>query len=361
MDHLYQHLFSSLTRFRIYGDIASDTSTYVALKDDKPVCVLLFRADKNKVHVLNEQIDIRAEEIERFTRAIFARFKAVDVISFHAVKADIRRLPFPRQQFNCTEDIILALPDTEEAYRARLGKATRSYINRYMNKLKRDFPSLRHEIYLKEEVNEQHVRDIIAFNRARMAGKNKASYIDDLEEERIIECAKQSGLVSVMTINGRVCAGTINYRIGENYFLHVIAHDPSYNEYRLGTLCCYLAICECIAQGGREYHFLWGRYEYKYRLLGVQNDLDRLAIYRSRLALLKNGGMALRIAFDGYSLKGRRWLLDQAKQKEDAGLVSRLVFHILNRLRSLRQWRPRLPTRQNREADAAIKADQAVN
>lgn len=89
-------------------------------------------------------------------------------------------------------------------------------------------------------------------------------------------------MLSLLRLDGRICAGTINFRAGDNYFLEVIAHDPAYNDYRLGTLCCYLTICECIAREGKEYHFLWGAHDYKFRLLGVQRELDHLTIYRSR-------------------------------------------------------------------------------
>ena len=52
--------------------------------------------------------------------------------------------------------------------------------------------------------------------------------------------------------------------------MHVIAHDPGFDQARLGLLCCYLSICESIRRGMREYHLLSGRYDYKRRLRGQQ-------------------------------------------------------------------------------------------
>ncbi len=337
MERLYQNLYATVEHHRMHGGIDSTTSVYVARKDGRAVAALLFRRDGEKVRVLNEQMRMDAEEIGRFARCIFARYADVNLISFHAVDAGVDRLPFPCQRFNCTEDIVLALPSSADAYRASLGKATRSYINRYLNKLRRDFPSLRHDVYLPGQVSEQQIRSIIALNTERMTGKSRQSYIDDAEAARIVHFAQTRGLVSVITIDGRLCAGAINFRIGDHFFLKVIAHDPAYNDYRLGTLCCYLGICECIARGGAEYHFLWGRYEYKYRLLGVQRDLSHVMLYRSRAQMMFNGGTAIRMACAGIGLRARSWLLERLKQDGGLGRSLRLTATALQRLRGKRR------------------------
>jgi len=192
---------------------------------------------------------------------VFGSYPSVHAISFPVVQADVRKLPFPHQQFHSTQDIVLDLPSTVDEYMARLGKSTRSYVKRYLNKLRREHPSFSFAVYANEDVSEEHVRAIIGFNKARMSGRNKESYIDEQEERRILELLKLRGFVCVATVDGKVCAGTINTCFGKNYFLQVIAHDPVYDDYGLGTLCCYLTICECIARKGHAYPFLWGQYE----------------------------------------------------------------------------------------------------
>jgi hypothetical protein len=330
LEKLYQNLYSTLAHHRTYGDLSSGISTYVARRKGEPVAILLLRRDRDTVRVLNEQIRLEAQEVARFANYIFSTFNGVNIILFHAVEAKLERVGFPCQHFSCTEDIVLDLPPSTEAYRTRLGKSTRSYISRYLNKLRRDFPTLRHDVYTRDEVNEEHVRAIIAMNHARMADKHRLSYIDDAEAERILHFTRKFGMVSVVTIDGRLCAGTINFRIGDNYFLKVIAHDSAFNDYGLGTLCCYLTICECIARGGREYHFLWGRYEYKYRLLGVQRNLDHIALYRSRRYMVFNGRRALHNAVLGNALQVRSWLLQRARERSPLGIALKAVIDTLH-------------------------------
>ncbi|WP_158597857.1 GNAT family N-acetyltransferase [Noviherbaspirillum saxi] len=326
LERLYQSLYSTLAHHRAYGGLQPSVNTYVARKNGRPLAILLLRREKDTVRVLNEQIRLDEEELSRFARYIFDTFDDVNVIVLHAVEVRLQRLDFPCQQFHCTEDIVLDLPDSTDAYRGSLGKSTRSYIQRYQNKLRRDFPGMHYAVHAGEEIDEAQVRSIIELNRARMADKNRTSYIDDLEAERIVHFARRYGLMSVMSIDGRVCAGAISFRIGDNYFLKVIAHDPAYNDYRLGTLCCYLTICECIARGGKEYHFLWGRYEYKYRLLGVQRDLDHVTLYRSHLQMGLNGRQALGNACKGTVLRARSWVLQRARDNDRLGMVLKSVL-----------------------------------
>ena len=329
LERLYGNIFSSLEQFGIYGNTVNE-KVMVVLKDVDVISALLFRQEKKKVQVLNEGMIISEEEVTRFVSAIFTALQSANVVSFHAIKPDIRTLPFPYQRFNCTEDIVLALPDTVSTYLNNLGKASRKNIKHHLSRLKRNFPSFRFDIYVKEDVSEQHVRDIIQLNRLRMAGKNKVSAIDGNEAERLIQLVKLRGLVSVAMVDGRVCAGAICFQIGKNYSSHVTAHDPAYDSYRLGTLCCYLTICACIERGGKEFHLLWGRYSYKYMLLGVQRDLDDLVIYRSYSDLLLNGGLALKILSKSCIRRTRFWLEHVLSQDN---VMSRLALNLANRVR----------------------------
>lgn len=354
LDRLYQRMHSSLAYHRIYGNISPGTSTYVARKNGEIVAVLLFFIEGGRACVLNEQLWIHPDEIERFSVHVFSTYQFVKIISFPAMEGRVDVLSFPYQQCLFTQDIVLNLPDTAQAYLTSLGKSTRSYVKRYLNKLKGSFPSLSCATYERGDITEQHIRDITALNRARMARRHKSSNIDEAESERMIRLARLCGLVTIVTIDGRVCAGTINYRFGENYFLQVVAHDPKYDEYGLGMLCCYLTICECIARKGNEYHFLWGRYEYKYRLLGLQRDLAHLVIYRSRLELLMNSGAALKLACKGYEYEAKDWMEHKARRMDNSSLFAKLAFYCLNWLKKRKRSITGLQARGDGEMEARV-------
>jgi len=336
LDTLYGHVFSSLPQFRVYDGLGDGVHTYVAQNGGRTAAALLFRVQGKRVQVLNEQITMDAAEVERFARHAFDTYPDAGMVCFHAIRA-VGRLGLPHQHFYRTEDIVLTLPPTPEDYLAALGKATRKNFKYHGNRLKRNFPSLQFKVYEDGDIPVSHVRDIIELNRARMATKNKESEIDAAETDRLTRLVKESGLVSAMILDGRVVAGTVCSRVGANYFMHINAHDPAYDDARMGKLCCYMTICDCIERGGKEFHFMWGRFEYKYLLLGVQQDFDELIVYRSRAHMLANAPTALRTAFHGYSRTWKFRLLDIADRPEQGGAGTRAVARLLNLARDIKQ------------------------
>ncbi|MGV8898786.1 MAG: GNAT family N-acetyltransferase [Burkholderiaceae bacterium] len=307
MNRIYGSLYASLAQFRVYSD-GRDTSTYIVRKAGRAITVFLFQHHGGNVQVVNQVIKVDEEDISRFAAYIFASFESAKVISFKAIQTNLRKIPFCYQRSNYREDIVLNLPDTEEEYIARLDGNTRRNIHHYAKKLLHSFPTICFDVFAKDEIDEQTIRDIINLNRARMADKNKISTIDEDETLRIIRLATECGFVGVIRIDGRVCAGSISFSAGSNYFFSVIAHDPLYDDYCLGILCCYSTICECIARDGKEFHFQWGECKYKYTLLGIKRDLDNVAIFRSRVQMLRNIEMVLTAACWGYVRQLMSWL-----------------------------------------------------
>lgn len=333
---LYGNIHSTLAHLRIYGGLNDVSNTYVARRHNKLVAAFLFRRDGDAVRVINEGMSIDDEEIERFADYVFSTWRSIHTISFHAVQSNIQRLAFPCQHYACTANIVLPLPVSSDAYVASLGKNMRRNLRRYMEKLTRSFPSFRFEVFEKERINEQHVRDIMNLNRARIAGKNKSYAIDD-EEEKIIALVKNTGLVGVASIDGKVAAGAVGYLVGDCYFFKVIAHDPKYNEYSAGILCTYLMICECIARGCKEYNFMWNEYEYKFALGAFSRDLEHVIVYRSRLQFLLHARLALGAAFSRH--RHRLFaLLDKAGQTEDLSRGTRMAIGLMNGLRNMKRF-----------------------
>lgn len=331
VEQLYGNIFSCLREFRVYGWQGRETSTYIAQQEGRTKALFLFERRDGRVRVLNEAIRVGKEDLDRFSTYIFSQYRDVNVISFRAIETDVRALPFPYQRFNHLEDITLTLPSTPSEYHAMLGKNTRRNIKRYGDRLRKSFPDCRFEVFEKDAVPEHYIRALINFNRSRMANKNIASVIDEEETRRIVELTHACGLTGIMTIDGQVVAGAVSYHAGDNYFLNILAHDPRYDGYWVGFLCCYETILRCIERGGKEFHFLWGRYEYKFALGAVQRDLDNVTVYRSHLQFLLNGRLACREASSGYTRRAKVWL-----KYRDAALP-KTIRHLLERARDLRR------------------------
>lgn len=333
MERLYGSIYSSLAQFRIYSD-GSDTSTYIVRQGGQIVTIFLFRRRGKIIHVVNETLRVSCNDVSCFAHYVFTSFPEVAVIRFKAVYTDIKKLSFPFQRYNYVEDIVLTLPQSADTYFEMLSRGTRRNFKRHMRQLQERVPDWKFKIAFGKDIDEHTVRAIIELNHQRMAGKNKTSDIDDFETQRIVQLTKECGLVGAIEIDGKVCAGTINFHSGDNYFLSVIAHDPHYDQYWLGILCCYYTICECIARSGKEFHFLWGEYDYKYMLLGVKRDLDNLVVYRSRKHQLLNCNVAAVTAFHGVLRKLRVWVRAAAKR---GNLLSRVALRVFGYIRAFQR------------------------
>lgn len=335
MRRLYGNIHSTLAHLSIYGGLQEASHTYVACRNNRVIAAFLFRHKGDAVQVINEGMAIDEADIERFAAYVFATWPKVATILFHAVQADFVRLAFPYQHYTCTANIVLPLPDSKQTYLAGLGKNMRRNLRRYMDKLKRDHPSFHFSLHERELVQERHVRDIIALNRARIAGKNR-DYAMEAEEDKVLALAKATGLVGVVTIDGQVAAGAVGYLVGDNYFFKVIAHDPKYNEYSAGILCCYLMICACIERGCKEYNFMWNEYEYKFALGAHSRGLKHVAVYRSRWQLLMKPRLAAGIVIDRYRHQLTA-MLDKADKPEQASRGARAAIALVSGMRRLKR------------------------
>ncbi|WP_158592198.1 GNAT family N-acetyltransferase [Noviherbaspirillum sedimenti] len=301
---LYDMLYSSMPFFKAFRS-TEQLSSYVAWRNNHPIAIFVFQFRDGKIDVLNEMIEIDQVEIDRFAHTLFAKVPAADIISFKALKTDRRRFSFPSQRCYASDTYVIALPATSKAYTAALGKSTRTAIKYQMNKVARDHPSFTSRFYADEDIDEQHIRDILKLSEARISSK---AFNFSHDEKRIINLVKMCGLVNVLFIDGRLCAGSINYRIGSSYFGAVIGQDFAYEKYGLGKLTVYLTICESIDRHGKNFYLGGGPFDYKGRMLGVQQVMDRLDIYRSYGKLMLNFGSAAKTVMVGYVRRLNVWL-----------------------------------------------------
>jgi hypothetical protein len=336
LERLYGHLNSSLSYLAVSGK-ADGASTYVARRGGLPVTVLLFkRKEKGTLRVINEMSRLSPDQIARFTEYIFATYESVTRIAFSLIDSEVRRLPYPFQLHGFSEDIVLGLPPTPAGYLGSLSQKTRRSILGHLRKLKREVPSFQFRVYGKEEISEQQIRDLVSLSKARIDAKKIKYATTEVEVQRLIRIAQERGFAGIATIDGRISAGIVSSQVGRNYFVHIIAHDPEQNKYGLGILCCYLTICEEILRGAKEHHFGWGRYEYKYRLGGVQRDMVSLDVYRSRVSYVLNSAVVANNAVRTYLRQIKFRLLDiERAERPNPGLVSRFV----KALRKLKRFR----------------------
>ena len=264
--------------------------------------------------VLNEGMKVDEKSLHDFAHYVFSRWQETTLIMFQAVQAKFETFSYPVQRHECTAQVTMSLPATEEAYLASLGKNMRRNIRRYLKRLQQDHPDFEFQVYGPQQISREQLQEIFRLSRTRITGLNRSFALDD-EEEKIFDLARMRGLVGVATIGGKVCGGMIGFRVGDTYFAKVLGHDAAYKDYSLGVLCCYLMAARCIELGCREFNFMWNEYPYKTALGGRRHSLERLIIYRSRMQRVRNSTFAARVAMDAWRFKVSS-LLDKEDMQE---------------------------------------------
>ena len=259
---------------------------YVALREGVPATGVLYRREHGAITVLSELFAIGGDALEQMVRCLLARHADIDVIHFPAVAAPPWPLPFPFQRYGATEDLVISLPGTPEAYLAGLGPNTRAAIRRAQRTVARQAPDMAFSFHLPGAIERADVAALVALNHLRLAHKGQSPSHTPDSLAMLESLLDTYGCVLFARSGGRIRAGVACTHVGRHAYMHVIAHDPVFDQARLGLLCCYLSICESIRRGMREYHLLSGRYDYKRRLLGQQRDFDRIVVYRSLAAVM---------------------------------------------------------------------------
>jgi hypothetical protein len=321
----YASLHSSLAFFKVFRSI-ENASCYLAHSAGAPSTVLLFTFSGRRIDVVNEMIEVGEAEMARFVTYVFAHFPQIDVISFKAVKTAIRELGLPVQQYPAKGSYVVTLPATPDAYKARIGKSTRASINQGLNGIRRHFPSFQSRFFVNDDIDEEHIRAIVALSEQKINAGDAVFFYD---VARLARLARLCGFVHVILIDGRICAGSVNYQVGTSFFGDAMGYDPQYEKFGLGKLCVFLTICESIVRGGTRFYLGGGVFAFKERLLGVPFYMDEVHIYRSPIKLLRNIDHAIRAAIAA-ATRSAKQLLHQRKRAAWARLVFK-AFYLLQR------------------------------
>jgi hypothetical protein len=332
LESLYHHLNSSLCHHAV-ARRAQDACAYVARQGEHPLAIFLFQREQRSIMVFNEMMQLAPEEIERFAKYVFDRFPSVARISFSKIGKDIGALSLPWQQYGHAEDIVVRLPDNLDAYLSRLGPKTRYNIKHQMKAISTAFPGISFETYENGAIAENHVSGLIQLKKANMDEKRIKFGITPEEASWMIEHAKTSGLLVVALLDGKVCGGSLSFRLGDHYFAYLNGYDTRFAKYSLGMLCCYLAMNEKIQRGAKEAHLLWGRNQYKFKLLGVPRDLANLDIYRSRMQYYRDFKRVLGNVLDDYVKKQKLMLLENEHRKGFLPSLAARMVKILRRIK----------------------------
>jgi len=248
-------------------------------EDDILIDLLVFGNNGNTCVCFNSLARIDQKVIQEFSKKVFELFPNIIRIE---IRASYIEYSLPKAFLNFNDnDQILNLPPTVDDYYKELGSSTRQRIRNRRGRLLKDFPSIQFVAKFGEEIDEAVVDRIIELNCVRMKSKGSIPGISNEDRKKIYDYSRVYGCVVYVEIDGELVAGCISTILNKSVFMHVFSHDNAFSKYNLGEVCMFYLIQTSIENEMSTFHFLWGRTEFKKRLLGQNNELYFYYIFRS--------------------------------------------------------------------------------
>jgi hypothetical protein len=332
LDALYGSLYSSLPQLRLSS--LDGVHTYAAWQSGQLRTLFLYICHGREIRVVNEGMRIDDKVTAHFARTLFDRHPDTERVHFRAVQCEPVPVQLPTARFTLTEDMVIALPTSEEAYVASLGKSTRKSLRQALARARAR--GIAHQLIPGDALDASLIRAVIGFNRARMAIKRRTSVLDETAGRKLLTLLHARGVVGAVTLDGRLCAGTLACRFGDDMYSLVNAHDPQYDALRLGAISRHLMILAAIRSGVRRFHLLGGNLASKQLALAQRVPLDDLLIYRSKIARLRHGRTIVRLQLAAWEHQLRSAMEDQELTRR-AGRAMRATLGVARWLKEVRR------------------------
>jgi len=306
VERLYQSVFSSRVMLEKPELIGSLLYAWVERNEQQITDILLFRNDGCTTRVANEVITLSCGVIERFSSAIFLNYPTIQFIRLHALKlqSELKKIATFKSEFS--EDYVLTLPASKELWLASLSSRTRERLRMYVRQAKDTKNSISLSVSQRDEIDEFDVRYLLKLNQDRMQQKGKSYGISADEEDQIYRQSKKVGYLFLLKKNDRICAGLLCSVVGNDIYMHVLAHDTKYDALRLGWVCCYQAVEHLISENFQRIHFLWGHYDYKKKMGAKPIELYRVLIFRSLTRSILHPKILMQWVFEACRDKARK-------------------------------------------------------
>lgn len=226
---------------------------------------------------------------------------------------------YPLIKYSDNVDNIAVLPSTFKQYIDSLGKQTKKHAKYYLGRILRYFPNVEYKCSQGEDISFEDYTNISKLSKERMESKYLKYNLTEEEDCKRFNDFFQNGLIYKVVIDGKTIAGCIGELIGEDFYLHKIAHDNKFSRYNLGQIALLKLIELLINFRVKRFHFLWSKgVDYKIRFGGGTTCyMDILILHSTLIFLLQEI-----VHYESYGSKVFYFRRTKKKQKVDKATSS---------------------------------------
>ena len=237
---------------------------------------------KNKFY-----LDVEKEEWELLLSFLFKEYHVQNININSVFETNNFQTKYPLIKYSDNVDNIAVLPSTFKQYIDSLGKQTKKHAKYYLGRILRDFPNVEYKCSQGEDISFEDYTNISKLSKERMESKYLKYNLTEEEDCKRFNDFFQNGLIYKVVIDGKTIAGCIGELIGEDFYLHKIAHDNKFSRYNLGQIALLKLIKLLINFRVKRFHFLWSKgVDYKIRFGGGTTCYMDILILHSTLIFL---------------------------------------------------------------------------
>ena len=197
--------------------------------------------------------------------------------------------PHIKQQFGETCGA-LPLASTWEEYLASLGANTRQNVGRFRRRLAKAF-----EVDLKIATQPHEMQrclaDFAAVFRDRWQPEQGATFFDQQRaagfERELCDLAARAGWyrLYILYVSGKPVAGYLGYVCNQKFYSGLLAHDPAWHKYSVGTVMIGMIIEDCIRQQWSEFDMTRGDEPYKFQWNCERRNNHRITLSADAMSM----------------------------------------------------------------------------
>lgn len=209
-----------------------------------------------------------------------------------------------------------------QSYLATLGGEHRHNFKRRLRQLTKF--AVRSELAVSEEQRREALEALLALHDLRWRGRggSNAFHTSGLRvfHEELSQLALQRGWLRLflLRLDGQPAASLYGFMYDRRFYFYQQGFHPRHARHSLGLIMTGLTIQAAIEQGAKEYDFLRGDEEFKFRWAVDVRELGRLELYPpGPRGLFWNHAMRWRRAVTGV---GRRLLTDAVAERVATGV-----------------------------------------
>lgn len=333
---LYDNVFCTLHRIAAYETLRG-ISTYVRRINSIIQTVILFRDEGKTISVVNQQVNLKQEEIDAFAKKIFAEYKSAQLISFYALDAEISHLDYRFQKLAVLEENIIYFPLTPEEYLNSIKGQFRKQLRVSKEQMLLDCPGFQIKMISKKEIKVDHIQAILGFARERMKLKGKSDYTHHVNIPALMDMLIKCGHMAIAVIDDKICGGAIWFSVGRRHFHQLAAHDATYDRYMLGNQIWLAAILQSLNLGGSECWLMGGASAHKARFGAQKRMFHSYILYRSSWHIFLNPSKYTSIWFKDWIGRKKLTIKDMSTRSGPGGRCIKTCLLLVNMVQTSMQ------------------------